>query len=122
MPRIHKMQNMGNETQTSSGPIWTLSSCFAGRTGCWIGWASVVALSMRSLLKMMGEGAKPDIDRTDLALCMREFPNRRGVDRRLALVNLIKRNPQTSLGSEGNKPPCLINPRADCTRLVLGYR
>ncbi|UDG74243.1 hypothetical protein H4P35_18680 [Achromobacter sp. 77] len=39
-------------TYTSSGPIWTLSAGFAGAVGCGAGWVGVVALSMRSLLKM----------------------------------------------------------------------
>lgn len=49
------MCDMKNRLQMSSGPIWTLSLCLAGNTGCGAGWAGVVALYMRSPLKMGGQ-------------------------------------------------------------------
>ncbi|MNR09195.1 hypothetical protein D3C85_1253860 [compost metagenome] len=59
---------------TSNGPIWTLSLGLDGVAGCGAGWAGVVALSMRYLLKMGGQPL------TDMIGVPQQQPSPKGAD------------------------------------------
>lgn len=59
---------------TSNGPIWTLSLGSDGVAGCDEGWAGVVALSMRYLLKMGGQPL------TDMIGVPQQQPSPKGAD------------------------------------------